>query len=122
MQSIGSMILCAILSVAGNLALKRAVGSLDLPDGLSLLSPSALVRLVHVPTLYAGLALYGLGALLWLQVLSVNPIGRAYPILVSLTFVLIAVASRILFRESITSLQVGGLFLILLGISMVAIG
>jgi len=121
-QSLGLVILCAILSVCGNLTLKRAVGLVNLADGSSLLSLSALVRLIQVPTLYAGLALYALGALLWLQVLSVDPIGRAYPVLVSFTFVLIVVASRILFRESITLLQVSGLFLILLGIAMVARG
>lgn len=120
MQSIGLIMLCAALSVAGNLTLKRAVSSVDLSNDTSLLSASALLRLIRIPTLYAGLALYVLGMLLWLRVLSVDPLGRAYPVLVSLTFVLIVPASWALFRESITLLQISGLFLILLGVSMIA--
>lgn len=119
-HSIVLIVLCALLSVAGNVSLKSAVSALSLPQGANLLQLSVLVRLLQVPSLYLGLGLYALGAVLWLQVLSLNPLGRAYPILVSLTFVLITVASRVLLGEKTTSGQISGMILILGGIYLIS--
>ena len=119
-HSIVLIVLCALLSVAGNFSLKRAVSAMMLSDGESLLQPANLLRMFKMPMLYVGLGLYALGALLWLQVLSRNALSRAYPMLISLTFVFIAIVSHVGLGEEISLRQVGGMVLILVGIYLLA--
>lgn len=67
------------------------------------------------PHLLAGAAFYFLGMIAWLLTLSKLELSFAYPFM-AITYVLITLASFILFKESVTGLKIAGITLILLGI------
>ena len=68
----------------------------------------------------ASLMTCGIATLLWVQLLKTAPLSRAYPY-VALNFVIIAVASRLFFHETISSTYAVGLILIVTGIVLSAI-
>ncbi len=70
------------------------------------------------PFVIGGLALYGVGAVLWLMVLSKAPLSMAYP-LVSLGFVFVALLSWSLLGETLPVGRIAGIALILAGVVLV---
>ena len=69
--------------------------------------------------LVVGIALYGASTILYILALRRLELSFAYP-LISIGYVLVLVASYFLFHESITWMRVGGVALILAGITLVA--
>ncbi|MFT4274206.1 MAG: 4-amino-4-deoxy-L-arabinose-phosphoundecaprenol flippase subunit ArnE [Pantoea sp.] len=61
--------------------------------------------------------LLGLAMLLWLVVLRLVPVSVAYPML-SLNFVLVALAARLIWRESFSLRQIIGTLLIVAGVAL----
>ena len=81
-----------------------------------------LVRAIALsPHVIGGLALYGVGAFLWLAVLSRAPLSMAYP-LVSLGFVFVSVLAWAVLGEILPPLRIAGIACILLGVAMVGLG
>lgn len=71
------------------------------------------------PGVIAGLALYGVGTLLWLNVLSRVEVSQAYPF-VGLGFVLTAILGAVLFGDTLTMPRIAGTLLVMLGIFLIA--
>jgi len=71
------------------------------------------------PWVLGGLALYGIGAVAWIAVLSRLDLSLAYPLL-ALNFVLITISSRLFLGESIPSMRWLGILVICVGIVIVA--
>jgi multidrug transporter EmrE-like cation transporter len=89
-----------------------------LPPGAR--SPGAeLVALLSSPLVLAGLATYGLGAMLWLFVLARAPLSLAYPF-VGLGFILTMAAGLFILGESASAPRIAGTCLIALGCVLVA--
>ena len=65
------------------------------------------------------LALYAVATGLWIVLLQSTPLSRAYPYM-ALSFVLVALASWLFFRESISLGQIAGLALIVGGLLVTA--
>jgi drug/metabolite transporter (DMT)-like permease len=85
-------------------------------------STSALVRLVALsPGVLGGLALYGLGTVLWLGVLSRAELSQAYPF-VGLSFVLTAIFGAVLFNDTLSPQRIAGIAAIVLGVWLVGRG
>ena len=106
-----ALVLAAVLfSVAGQLLLKSGAGHLAGHDRTSFLL--AAFRDVHI---VAGLLAWIASTVCWLYVLRVAPLSRAYG-LTSLTYVLILLASVILFGEQVRKVHVIGTVLIVAGI------
>jgi len=107
----------AILSTAAaHLLLKKGmllVGQLDfsLSNLLNLF-----LQIFQNIYLFFGLISFGLGFFFWLFVLSKIQLNIAYPIMTSLNFCLVIVGSWFFFREELSSLQILGIGLIILGI------
>jgi drug/metabolite transporter (DMT)-like permease len=74
---------------------------------------------VSTPAVWVGLVLFGLSAFVWLAVLSRASLSFAYPF-ASLTYVIILLADRFLFHETVPPLRWAGVFCIMLGIVLVA--
>lgn len=70
------------------------------------------------PHVVGGLALYGIGAVLWLVVLSRVPLSMAYP-LVSLGFVFVALLSWGVLGEALPLMRIAGISLIFAGVVLV---
>jgi len=66
-----------------------------------------------------GLVLYGVGTLLWLQVLARVNLSQAYPF-VGLGFVLTTLFGVVLFGETVTMLRGAGIALVSVGIFAIA--
>lgn len=66
--------------------------------------------------LIMGIALFGIGFLLYLFVLNKIQLNVAYPVLVSGGIILITIASWFLFKESLSWLQILGIITIIFGI------
>lgn len=101
-----------ILTCAGQLAQKQAASG----------EPGHRSRRRHV-LVWLGISLLCLGSamLLWLSVLQRVPVGVAYPML-SLNFILVTLAARWLWRETITARQWLGIALIVFGVILVGRG
>lgn len=101
-----------ILTCAGQLAQKQAASG----------EPKRGARQRHVIG-WLGISLLCLGSamLLWLSVLQRVPVGIAYPML-SLNFILVTLAARWFWHETITTRQWLGIALIVLGVIFVGRG
>ena len=73
------------------------------------------------PYIIGGLACYGLGAVVWLLVLSKIPVSFAYPF-VALGIVLTTAAGVLVLGESISLITGIGIAVIIAGIALVALG
>jgi len=119
MKSLVPTVLCVILATGGNLCLKAAMmktGKLTLSHSSIL---SEILRIAKEPAIIFGLCLYGVSMLLWLKIIAVEELSRVYPIFVSLAFIVIVVASRLLFKEALSFKRIVGITVICAGIYMV---
>jgi undecaprenyl phosphate-alpha-L-ara4N flippase subunit ArnE len=84
--------------------------------------PAGLLRLGAQPFFDLGMALYVAAMLVWFRVLATLQLTLAYPIVMSLNFVLVTLAAVMLFRESFSMLKAIGLIVILAGIYILSRG
>ena len=66
--------------------------------------------------LVTGLSLYGLAFILYAIALTYLPLGVAHPILTSGSIALVSIASVVLFGETLSSINMIGLLLIIIGV------
>lgn len=106
-----SAILCVGLIAAGQILFKFVALSMN----------AAGTPLDRNVILFAGTAItiYGLATIFWILLLQVAPLGRLYPYM-ALSFVLVALASWLLFHEQITAGHIAGLGLIVAGLLVIA--
>lgn len=112
-------VISIILSVAAQFLMKAGMSSLEIKQAFAQPLTLRLPWIVLTNKfIFGGFALYGLGALVWLKVLSTWDVSKAYP-LVGLGFGLTVLVGMVL-GESITALRVLGVLLICQGIWLVA--
>jgi len=119
LSSLGLILLSVASGVAGQLAIKAGVTRAGAAAVQAAGPVSTLVTAFRSPLVWLGLALYGLGALAWILVLTRLDLSLAYPFL-ALNFVLIAIASRLFLGEAIPALRWGGIVVICSGILLIA--
>src|SRR5260370_41468214 len=76
-------------------------------------------RMAAEPHFIAGAAFYVVSVVVWILGLSRVPVSIAYPML-SLGYVVNAIAAHYLFGEAVTTTRIIGIFTILLGVYFVA--
>jgi multidrug transporter EmrE-like cation transporter len=76
---------------------------------------SLLVAAFLSPHVLAGLAAYGISAILWLLVLSRLPLSLAYP-LVSLGFIAVVILSALILHEPVSAIRMAAVALIVCGV------
>jgi len=104
-----SLILVGVLlNAAAQLLLKA--GTNAMPLGL---------RLAIEPHILAGLACYVVSVVVWIVALSRVPVSIAYPML-SIGYVVNAIAARYLLGEAVTPMRLVGIGIIVLGVFIVA--
>lgn len=81
--------------------------------------PSGLLHLAAQPLFDIGFMLYAFAALAWFRVIATEALSIAYPLLISLAFILITLSAVILFEESFTLRKLVGMAVILLGVFLV---
>lgn len=86
----------------------------------SLSSVSALSALFVNPWFHLALLLYAVATLLWIFILQQVPLAHAYPF-VALGFIIIPLASWLLFKEPLNLQYAFGVALIIAGLGMITI-
>lgn len=71
------------------------------------------------PAMLGVLGMLGIMFILWLFLLSRLPLSTVYPIMIGLSFTFLAIASRIFLKESLSLVQVIGIFVIIIGVFFV---
>lgn len=79
-------------------------------------------QMISNPVVFLGVILAGIGAFVWLIVLSQTDLSLALPILGGLGYLLSPLISVLLLGEHVTLLQLAGTILIVVGIMMVSRG
>lgn len=104
-------LLCATFIAIGQILFKQA--ALGIKSDTITFSGGTLWLLV------AALTIYGIATIVWIIILQNAPLGRLYPYM-ALSFVLVALASVVVFHESLTPGYAAGLVLIVTGLVVIA--
>jgi multidrug transporter EmrE-like cation transporter len=80
--------------------------------------PQDIWRILREPIFLIALFLYAGGTLLWMKVMSTEPISIGYPILVAVSFVVIGLGGIYFFKESLTPQKLIGMVVILVGVML----
>ncbi|MBU0672903.1 MAG: EamA family transporter, partial [Candidatus Margulisbacteria bacterium] len=78
-----------------------------------------LVPMFSNPFVFFGFACFGLSSIFWLVVLSRFEISFVYPI-VSVAYILVAIASIIFFKENVTLVRWLGISVIVFGVFLIS--
>lgn len=114
------ILLCVMLSAAGQIALKVGASNPVLVGALNGGNlPAFALRAALSPMVLAGLMLYALSTVLWLLILARTELSYAYPF-VSLGFVVTAVYGWQFLQEPLSATRVAGIALIMAGVVLVS--
>jgi multidrug transporter EmrE-like cation transporter len=119
MNTFAIALLSVALSVAAQFALKAGMSDQGVRDAMA--QPYSMGNIASVIVnkyVLGGFLLYGMGAVIWLGVLSKWDVSKAYP-LVGLGFALTVVVGLIA-GEHVSPLRAGGVALICAGVFLVA--
>ena len=116
---IALILLSVALAAVAQLTLKHGIDQVTASSGALRLGAESLRDIVTTPSIWAGLVLFGLSAVVWLAVLSRTSLSFAYPF-ASLTYVLILLADRFVLDQEVPALRYAGVAFIIVGIVLVA--
>ena len=106
------LLVAAVLNSVANIFIKKASSS-----GIE-----GVISQVFSPYFLAGMVLFGLNVVVYSLALRSLPISIAYPVFVSASTVLITAISYLIFKDSLSLIQIAGVFVIMGGISMLVYG
>jgi multidrug transporter EmrE-like cation transporter len=112
MRPTGYWVVLAIIFNASAQVLLKAGAGADLARWQSWLTPFILI----------GLGLYGLSFVLTVRIYAYYPLGVISPLMAGAIFLLINIAAVVFFAEPLTLQKVGGIALIVAGISLLSYG
>jgi len=114
------LILSSLCTVAANLLMRAGI----LRSGGFILSFDRLreqtVALSLQPMFVSGVILYGIGAIVWFRILSTENLSVSYPLMVSLTFVMVTLGACYFFGERMSLQKIVGVSVILAGFILTA--
>jgi drug/metabolite transporter (DMT)-like permease len=106
------VLLSAFFTAIANLMLRKGT----LAVGLTASPGAQILLLLRQPVFVTGVVLYGLAALIWFRVLPMEKLTTSYPMLVSLTFIMVTIGAVLVFHEHVNLQKVSGLAVIIAGI------
>ena len=119
MMIFGLILLGVLLNAGAQLLLKAGMGQIGHFDfSMANVLPIG-VKVMANPPIITGLFMYVISVGVWLLVLSRVQVSLAYPML-SIGYVVNALAAYYFFGEPMTSLRVLGIFIIIAGVYLVA--
>ncbi len=120
-RTLALILISVTLSACAQVLFKLGVSSAPSPASPSGSLLGSVVTMLLRPGVLGGLALYGVGTVLWLSALSRTELSQAYPF-VGLGFVLTALLGHFLFDEPLGLSRLGGTILVIGGVYLVARG
>lgn len=106
-----------LLAVTGQLLMKKGMmmfGAFPADQFLKNIIP-----MVLNPFVFAGISCFGFSAITWLVVLSRMELSKVYP-MVSVAYILVAIASYIFFKENLSMIRIVGIAVIMLGVVLIS--
>lgn len=73
------------------------------------------------PYTIGGIVLYGTSFLLYMYLISKFDLGYIIPLTTALVYILIFIASFVIFKESFTAIKIAGIILIVIGVALLNI-
>lgn len=119
LQTLLLILVSVSLSAAAQISFKLGVTSAEAQVSTSSSGVMSLLHALLTPGVLGGLALYGLGTLLWLSALGRVEVSQAYPF-VGLGFILTSLLGYALFGEALGLQRLLGILLVIGGIVVVA--
>lgn len=115
-QGIILIIIAATMMSFGSLGLKGAIDAIGgFGENTGTLFNDIFALIVN-PIFIVGLVLYGSGTLVWMRVISTEPISVGYPILMSIAFITVTGGAAFFFNEAITIPKIVGMVIIVAGV------
>jgi len=115
-----SLVLCGVLlNAAAQLLLKAGTNQVGAFEFAARNIPVVGMRLAFEPHIVGGLLCYVVSVVVWILALSRVEVSIAYPML-SIGYVVNAVAAWYLFGEAVTPVRLVGIAIIILGVVIVA--
>jgi drug/metabolite transporter (DMT)-like permease len=115
-----TILVSVLLSALAQIALKAGMSRPEIAQAIAEGAPATIAASIATqPFVILGLAAYGLGAVVWLFVLSRIDVSLAYPF-VSLGIVVTMLLGMLVFGEVITAMRAVGAAFIIVGIVMLA--
>ncbi len=115
-QGILLIIVAATMMSFGSLGLKGAIDAIGgFGENIGTIYKDVFALLIN-PIFIVGLGLYGAGTLVWMRVLSTEPISVGYPILMSIAFITVTGGAAFFFNEAITIPKIIGMVIIVVGV------
>lgn len=108
---VAGLLLTPVLISLGQVLFKMAGQRLQVRDG------GGVVAVMLDPYLIAAFGIYAAGTVLWVHVLSRLTLSQAYPVM-ALTYLLVPLASTLVFRESIAPGYWAGAALVIAGVAV----
>src|SRR3954453_2277475 len=94
LQAIAGIMIAAVVTAVANVMIRAGI------ERFGGFSPGSIsdavwqfVNLLLQPVFFAGFVLYFVAALVWFRTIAIAPLTVAYPLMVSLTFVLVTVGA-----------------------------
>ena len=109
-------VMAILLNAVANILMKA--GALK-PEKANQLS-DVFLNMIMNPVIIAGILCFGLGLAAYNYVLIRTDLSVAYPIMTSVGYVVVIMASWFFFNESLTAIQIIGILLIIAGVWMIA--
>jgi multidrug transporter EmrE-like cation transporter len=106
-----------LLAVTGQLLMKKGMIIFGTFPASQLLQK--IIPMFMNPYVFFGFASFGLSSIFWLVVLSRMELSFVYP-MVSVAYILVAIASLILFKENVTLLRWLGILVIITGVFLIS--
>ena len=110
----------ACLMSLGQILFKKtamSISALNSNEAMGLVE--GILKALTIPWLYCALAVYGCATIFWLYLLQRIPLSLAYPFS-ALAMVIIPIMAFLLFNETLSLSYWGGMFLILIGLYIIA--
>lgn len=105
-----------LMGAAGQILLKIGVNKL----GDFNLTFKGVITTIFTPYIIVGLSLFTISFVLWLKVLTRNNLSYVYP-LVSINYIVIAIASKYLLNEGLSFTKIIGITIIICGVIVINI-
>lgn len=115
-QGILLIVVAATMMSFGSLGLKGAIEAIGGFGGDITSIHKDIFALMINPIFIVGIILYGAGTLVWMRVISTEPLSVGYPILMSMAFATITVGAAVFFEEAITPPKIIGMLVIVVGV------
>ncbi|MBI4975656.1 hypothetical protein HZC20_03180 [Candidatus Peregrinibacteria bacterium] len=112
------LIMAIVLNASANILTKIGASKLGILKNLPIVSST--IKFLTNYYLLGGLILFALNIVFYILALSKINLSIAYPVMTSGGFLIISLFSIFYLKESLTSLQILGIILIAIGITLIA--